>query len=177
MMRFGTILTLSLAVAAGIGLFYAKHRVQALEDELAGLQQQIIADREAIHVLRAEWSFLNDPDRLAELSRRHLELAPIAGSQLATIEDIPEKLPLLPAPETPPGGEAAPEADPAPPAAAQMVEAEPAPPAPAEPVTVVEAPAKPVQPAPAPAKPAPEPAFADLPADVQAVLASMRSAE
>jgi cell division protein FtsL len=164
MMRFGTILTLSLAVAAGIGLFYAKHRVQALEEELAGLQQRILADREAIHVLKAEWSFLNDPDRLADLARRHLEMAPVAGAQLATIDDVPEKLPL-PAPETlepPADGVTAPEPEALPEPEAQMVAA----PTPAPVVT------------PAPPKPSvAEPSFDALPADVQAVLASMRSAQ
>src|SRR5690606_20347070 len=101
MMRLGTVLTLGLAGAVGIGLFYSKHRVQALEHELTTLQQQIVGHREAIHVLNAEWSFLNDPDRLAELSRRHLDLAPVSGSQLATIADVPEKL-MLASPELPP---------------------------------------------------------------------------
>lgn len=169
MMRFGAVLTLSLAVAAGIGLFYAKHRVQALEAELATLQRQILADRAAIHVLKAEWSFLNDPERLAELARRHLELAPVSGSQLATLDDVPEKLPVL-APEDAPAPEAAPEL---PPAAAQLVElarpaAKPKPPKPAEVARAT---------APVPAPPTAQPAFADLPADVQAVLASMRSAQ
>lgn len=173
MMRFGAVLTLSLAVAAGIGLFYAKHRVQALEDELATLQRQILADRAAIHVLKAEWSFLNDPERLAELSRRHLELAPVSGSQLATIDDVPEKLPV-PAPEDAPGDAPVPEAAPElPPAAAQLVEF--APPAPKPKLSKPAEAARATAPIPAP--PAAQPAFADLPADVQAVLASMRSAQ
>lgn len=155
MMRFGAIFTLSVAVAAGIGLYHAKYRVLALESELAEVQQNIQRDRQAIHVLKAEWSFLNEPDRLAEFARRHLELVPIAGSQLATIADVPEKLPLI-VPETPPGEEAPEDA--------------PAHEAP-EPPLIASAPA----PGPAP-KPAPAP-FAELPADVQAVLASMRSAE
>jgi cell division protein FtsL len=165
MMRVGTILTLSLAVAAGIGLFYAKHRVQALEAELSGLQQQILRDREAIHVLKAEWSFLNDPDRLAELARRHLEMAPVSGSQLATIDDVPEKLPQVEAPGETPGTDGEPPAE-RPSSDAQIVAAPEAAPLPAEP-----APA-----APAAAQPEPSP-FADLPPDVQAVLASMRTPE
>jgi hypothetical protein len=164
MMRFGTVLTLSLAIAAGIGLFYAKHRVQALEEELAGLQQRILADREAIHVLKAEWSFLNDPDRLADLARRHLEMAPVAGAQLATIDDVPEKLPI-PAPEPiepPADGVTVPEPEALPEPEAQIVAA----PTPAPVVTAV------------PAKPSvAEPSFDELPEDVQAVLASMRSAQ
>src|SRR3546814_11367786 len=101
MMRFGAIFTLSVAVAAGIGLYHAKYRVLALESELAEVQQDIQRDRQAIHVLKAEWSFLNAPDRLAEFARRHLELVPITGSQLATLSAVPETLTLI-VPEPPP---------------------------------------------------------------------------
>ena len=159
MMRFGAIFTLSAAVAAGIGLYHAKYRVLALESELAEVQQNIQRDRQAIHVLKAEWSFLNEPDRLAEFARRHLELVPIAGSQLATIADVPEKLPLI-VPETPPGEEAPEDAP-----------AHEAPEPPRQAPLIASAPAPGLAPKPAPAP------FAELPADVQAVLASMRSAE
>ena len=165
MIRLGTVLTLGLAGAVGIGLFYAKHRVQALENELTALQQQIVDDREAIHVLKAEWSYLNDPARLAALSRRYLELVPLRGQQLATLADVPEKF-TLPLPELPPER---PRNGPAP--DAQMVSAPPVPaPVPAAPATEV---APPPQQKVA-AAPEPAPPFADLPADVQAVLASMR---
>lgn len=157
MIRVGTVLTLSLAVAAGIGLYHAKYRVQALELELGGLQQQILAHREAIHVLKAEWSFLNDPQRLAEISRRHLELAPVSGSQLAKIDDVPEKLPL-------------PEPDPAEPQdGAPLIASAPAP--------VPVAAAVPVGEPATPKAADTEPPFTELPADVQAILASMRSAQ
>jgi cell division protein FtsL len=160
MMRFGAIFTFSVAVAAGIGLYHAKYRVLALESELAQVQQHIQRDREAIHVLKAEWSFLNEPDRLAELARRSLEMAPVAGSQLATIADVPEKLPLI-VPETPPSDD-------------MPGEDAPAHEAPRQAPLIASAPAPVIAPAPAPAAPPP---FAGLPADVQAVLASMRTAE
>lgn len=160
MIRFGALFTLSVAVAAGIGLYHAKYRVMALESELAQVQRHIQRDREAIHVLKAEWSFLNEPDRLAELARRHLEMVPIAGSQLATIADVPQKLPLI-VPDAPPSEDA-----------------------PAEDAPAHEAPEPPRQapliasaPAPVPASEPAAPPFAGLPADVQAVLASMRTAE
>lgn len=177
MIRLGTTITMSLAVAAGIGLFYAKHRVQALEHELSAIQQQILRDREAIHVLHAEWSFLNDPERLAELARRHLEMVPLAGSQIATFADVPEKLPLPPAvePDAPEGSDPS-VTGPAEPVPEAQIVAAPEAAAPLAPVAA--APAKPAaQPVPGGA-PAAEPSpFADLPPDVQAVLASMKVAQ
>ena len=102
MIRTVTLTWLSVATAAAVGLFQVKDDVQALEEELTRLNRQILRDRDAIHVLRAEWSFLNDPARLTELSRRHLELAPVAAEQIADFDAVPERLPPAPAEETPP---------------------------------------------------------------------------
>ena len=41
-------------------------------------------------MLTAEWTYLNQPERLAELNRRFLQLAPVAAKQLQPrIEDMP----------------------------------------------------------------------------------------
>ena len=95
-MRAVTLGWMGVATAAAVGLFQVKDDVQALEDELTRMNHQILRDREAIHVLRAEWSYLNDPARLTELSRRHLELTPVAAAQIADIDDLPAQ-PLAPA--------------------------------------------------------------------------------
>ncbi len=90
-----TVLWLSLAIVAGVGLFHVSYRVQSLEDELTQVNREIVRERETIHVLRAEWSYLNEPQRLAELSRRHLTLAPLSATQMMRIEDLPLRLPPL----------------------------------------------------------------------------------
>lgn len=91
----GTVVWLSLAIAAGVGLFHVSYRVQSLEDELVQVNRDILRQRETIHVLRAEWSYLNEPSRLAELTRRHLTLAPLSANQMMRIEDLPLRLPPL----------------------------------------------------------------------------------
>jgi hypothetical protein len=91
----GTLVWLSLAVVAGVGLFHVSYRVQSLEDELARVNREILREQESIHVLRAEWSYLNEPQRLVELSRRHLTLAPLSANQMMRIEDLPLRLPPL----------------------------------------------------------------------------------
>jgi len=100
--RIGHALWLALPIAAGVGLFEIKFQVQALEEELTGLRRKIVQHQDAIHVLHAEWSYLNAPGRLAELSRRHLELAPIAPVQLGRLDDLPEPLPSQPDPTSGP---------------------------------------------------------------------------
>ena len=82
MIRHTTVLAIFIVAVMGVALFYLKHEVTNLEDELKSLNQSIIAEQEAVHVLKAEWSHLNDVGRLKKLSMRHLELRPTDPSQL-----------------------------------------------------------------------------------------------
>ena len=97
----GTLLWLALAIVAGAGLFHVSYRVQSLEEELTRVNRDILREQETIHLLHAEWSYLNEPTRLAELTRRHLTLAPLAAGQMMRIEDLPLRLPPLIAETTP----------------------------------------------------------------------------
>ncbi len=91
MMRPSTLLFALLAGALTLTLFAVKSEVQHLEGEIIQLDRAIAADREAIHVLEAEWSHLNNPDRLRPLVKRHLELVPIEARHLGGLSSIPEK--------------------------------------------------------------------------------------
>lgn len=81
-MRHTTIFAILLTTVMGVALFYLKHEVTNLEDELKSLNRSIIAEREAIHVLRAEWSHLNNVRRLKKLSARYLDLRPTDPGQI-----------------------------------------------------------------------------------------------
>lgn len=89
MIRPTSLILMVLAAAAGGALFQVAFEVSELDDELARLNHEIRADRDAIHVLRAEWSFLNQPERLEELTRRHLDLLPASGAQIAGTGAVP----------------------------------------------------------------------------------------
>lgn len=96
-MKWVGLLLWTLVIAtAGYGMFQIKFEVQALEAELTALNNDIRAREEAIRVLRAEWSYLNEPNRLAALASRYLELTPVAASQLVRFQDVPQR----PAPGT-----------------------------------------------------------------------------
>jgi len=100
MIRPTSLILMVLAAAAGGALFQVAFEVSELDDELALLNRDIRADRNAIHVLRAEWSFLNQPERLEELTRRHLDLLPVTGAQIAGTGAVP----VLPQDELPATG-------------------------------------------------------------------------
>ncbi|MGB0571809.1 MAG: cell division protein FtsL [Alphaproteobacteria bacterium] len=100
MIRPTSFILMVLAAAAGGALFQVAFEVSELDDELAQLNRDIRNDRDAIHVLRAEWSFLNQPERLEELTRRHLDLLPVTGGQIAGTGAVP----VLPQAELPTTG-------------------------------------------------------------------------
>ncbi|HEC91060.1 MAG TPA: hypothetical protein ENI55_05275 [Alphaproteobacteria bacterium] len=91
MIRTTTLLFLLLAAALSLALFTVKYRVQDMEGEITGLNRSIIKDRKAIHVLRAEWSYLNNPDRLGESARRYLGMGPLDAGRIGEIADIPKR--------------------------------------------------------------------------------------
>ncbi len=89
MIRLSNLVWVALAVVVGFGLFQLKHQVQELEDEMFRLNRAILAEQQAIHVLKAEWSYINQPQRLQSLASRHLDLQPMKPTQLGTLADLP----------------------------------------------------------------------------------------
>jgi cell division protein FtsL len=101
-MRPTSILWLGVILMTGVAVFSVKAAVAGLEEELLRVRKEIARDHEAIHVLNAEWSYLNQPTRLAELAKRHLpQLQPIATVQYGDASRL-ELLPWRPdaTPET-----------------------------------------------------------------------------
>jgi hypothetical protein len=148
MIRLGALVWLVLVVAAGFVTFKVKYAVQDIEDELNRVRKHTIAEQQEIRVLTAEWTYLTQPERLAELNRRFLQLGPIGTKQLQrTVEDIPFRPLPVPPPSAPPD---------------IVVAATTAPPAP---------PAETV--APAPAEPMPAPAAEGSAASAASVLAAL----
>ena len=105
MMRATTILWVIIAAIVGLGLYTLKNEVKALEEDLAQINHKIADSRESIHVIKAEWSFLNDPERLREQAERHLGLKPIKPAQLTTFDALPmapaDQPPRAPQPAVP----------------------------------------------------------------------------
>ena len=87
-MRQTTIFTLILAAIMSVALFYLKYEVTDLEQDLDALNKAIIADQEAIHVLNAEWSHLNDVARIKDLAKRHLKMIPTDPKQIKSVNDL-----------------------------------------------------------------------------------------
>ena len=73
----------------GVGMFVLKNQVQALEGELNRINLSIQEDVKSIHVLRAEWSHLNSPQRLRNLAEKHISLNPARAEQIINFSELP----------------------------------------------------------------------------------------
>lgn len=79
------------------------YRTQAAINNMADIQREIGGLRENIGILRAEWSYLNRPERLRELVNLNfdkLKLVPIGSDQFVDISQVAYGLPKA-EPETP----------------------------------------------------------------------------
>lgn len=81
-MRFQTMIWTLVVFVAAYGLYQVKYQVRDVKKEFAQIDAQLQAENKALHVLKAEWVYLNRPARLQELSRKHLDLVPLAAEQM-----------------------------------------------------------------------------------------------
>jgi len=96
MIRIGTFVWLALLTLIGVGLYQVELGVLAKQAELKQIKEKIDANRDAMHVLDAEWSYLNDPTRLADLARRYTDMVPVTPTQLAGFERLmPRQAPVI----------------------------------------------------------------------------------
>ncbi len=85
----------TLAAFAVIGLAYwaynENYATQSVLRRVDELQREIGQSREQLGVLRAEWAYLNRPDRLRELTDLNyqaLQLMPLTPDHFGTVEQV-----------------------------------------------------------------------------------------
>jgi hypothetical protein len=81
-----------LLIVTLFGLYEMKAAVEARERALHQLQRAVADEREALQILRAEWAYLNQPERLARLAQAKLGLQPAAAAQFARLDHLPTGL-------------------------------------------------------------------------------------
>ncbi len=72
----------ALAGLSGAALLHTSQNVQHAEEVLAKMQRELAHEEEAMRVLRAEWAYLNRPERLERLAEEFLELVPPAPDKM-----------------------------------------------------------------------------------------------
>jgi cell division protein FtsL len=91
MLRFVNICLVLGLVALAYVIYQVKYETRGLDAEIASLTKKIDEERDAIAVLRAEWSLLNRPERIERLAKKYLKLAPAKPVQLLTVDSVTER--------------------------------------------------------------------------------------
>lgn len=100
MVRFVNTLLICLGLLSAAAVYDMKYEAELAEENLRKLERTIVQEKEAISLLKAEWSVLSQPGRLQDLVERHqdiLRLQPLTSAQIGTLADIPEKPQVVPA--------------------------------------------------------------------------------
>lgn len=85
------ILTVLGVVALAFWAYRENYATQAALSHASNLRQNIRAQHERLAVLRAEWAYLNRPDRLrdlAELNYDRLGLLPLMPDQFGPVDEV-----------------------------------------------------------------------------------------
>ena len=78
-----------ITIVIGSYYFVLTNDVQNLEKELAQINRDIENDIRDIHILEADWSELNDPERLRELAGKYISLDFIKPEQIINYSALP----------------------------------------------------------------------------------------
>ncbi len=76
-------------VIAAFMLYMVKYQVQSLKTQIAETSRQLEEEKESLHVVAAEWAYLNRPERLRQLAAKYLPSSDLTVDQIADIEAIP----------------------------------------------------------------------------------------
>src|SRR5688572_12131774 len=91
MLRFVNICLVLGLVALAYVIYQVKYESRGLDAEIASLGKRIDEERDALAVLRAEWSLLNRPGRIERLAHKYLKLAPAKPAQLLTVDTVSDR--------------------------------------------------------------------------------------
>ncbi|SHH73808.1 cell division protein FtsL [Cognatishimia maritima] len=85
------VLTVMTVIGLAFWAYRENYTTQTALDDAQTLQRQIGEARNRLAVLRAEWAYLNRPDRLrdlADLNFERLQLLPLRPDQFGRIEQV-----------------------------------------------------------------------------------------
>jgi hypothetical protein len=94
-MRIIHLLVIGMLVFAAAYVYRIKMESTERTERVLRLRAEIREQRDAIAVLRAEWTKLDAPLRLQGLVERHLALKPLAATQYDSFKNLPERPPSL----------------------------------------------------------------------------------
>lgn len=95
MIKLLHIIAIGALVSSALYAYSIKYETTLQAEQLQKLKSKAQREREAIAVLKAEWQFLNRPERLQALADKHLDLQPLQTAQIVRLSDIPNRGPKV----------------------------------------------------------------------------------
>lgn len=99
MIRPITVATFLMACGSGLYLYQEKHDAQVLDQQIARTVHETAGFRDQSRVLAAEWTMLNDPERLRQYSDTYLSLKSILPTQFTNLANLDSRLPGIAPPQ------------------------------------------------------------------------------
>ncbi|PTM42200.1 hypothetical protein [Bosea sp. 124] len=95
MIKLLHVVAIGALVSSALYAYTIKYETTLEAEQLQKVRMKTHRERDAIAVLKAEWQYLNRPDRLQMLADRHLDLQPFSVTQVVRIADIPNRGPKV----------------------------------------------------------------------------------
>ena len=91
MKRLLTFIAISLLIGSAVYAYRVKYDSIVLAEQVAKLKSRIHREKDAIAVLKAEWQYVNRPDRVQALADAHTDLKGMSINQVARWSEIPPR--------------------------------------------------------------------------------------
>lgn len=88
MNRLSFVFWVSVVVVASFMLYRVKYEVQSVKAQIVETSKEMAQEKEAMHVVSAEWAYLNRPERLQSLADKYLMGKSLTVDQVAEVEAI-----------------------------------------------------------------------------------------
>ena len=94
MFKKADFILIGLVLVVATATYIVKYGAEIEYNNITSLEREIGAEKEAIDILRANWSLLTDPSRIQSLAEQHqeeLNLEILQSKQIINIDQIPLK--------------------------------------------------------------------------------------
>ncbi len=88
-LRITALIYMACFAALSMVLYLVKYSVQNIQRDVDFARSELAQEKESLHLLKAEWAYLNRPDRLQRLASKHLDLVPLDSKRINDVSVLP----------------------------------------------------------------------------------------
>jgi hypothetical protein len=91
MVRMVNFFCVALAGLACLALYRVSEQTRVANAHLHRIHQEIVVERNALHVLEADWENVASPDQIQRLAESQTGISNTTSAQLSSFEDLPRR--------------------------------------------------------------------------------------